>query len=174
MLSEDDFSYALENTKVIRNPEKRIDTFSSSFINYTLITEDMDQVRLSKVREGSIQAEKPEIISPDHFSKLLLDGFGEKANQFAESISRFGNQWALLKYGFKVSKSDFRVYEVNEPIDLLAPRLLDEIEARNDPMSAVLTGVDDGWEVCLLKFMLDLSAASGGQNLRDFRDQGLI
>jgi hypothetical protein len=174
MLSEDDFQYALENTEVIRPPEKRLETFSTTIFNYILITEDMDQINLSKVREGSIHSERPQIITPENYSKLMLEGFGEKAHDFAEMISHQAQQWAILRYGFRVSKSDIREYEVHEPMTAVAARVRDEVESRNDPLSAVVTGVDDGWEVCLLKFMLDLSLASGGGNIKDFNDRGLL
>lgn len=174
MLSEDDFHYALENTHVIRPPQKRLETFSTTTFNYILITEDMDQINLSKVREGSIHSDRPQIITPDNYSKLMLEGFGEKARHFAEMISGHTSHWAILRYGFKVSKSDMREYEVHEPMASVAARIRDEVEGRNDPLSAVVTGVDDGWEVCLLKFMLDLSMASGSRNIQDFNDRGLL
>jgi len=34
--------------------------------------------------------------------------------------------------------------------------------------------VDDGWEVCLLKFMVDMIAASMQGNLGDFRERGML
>jgi len=34
--------------------------------------------------------------------------------------------------------------------------------------------VDDGWEVCLLKFSLDMVLASGGEHVRDLRRHGLL
>jgi len=34
--------------------------------------------------------------------------------------------------------------------------------------------VDDAWEVCLLKFTIDLVERSSGDNLGDFRKRGLI
>jgi len=38
----------------------------------------------------------------------------------------------------------------------------------------VLTGVDDGWEVCLLKFALDMVLTSGNENVRDLKHRGLL
>lgn len=174
MLTEDDFHYALENTRVIRPPEKRLETFSTTTFNYILITEAMDQINLSKVREGSVHSERPQIITPDNYSKLMLEGFGEKAQEFAEMVSGQASQWAILHYGFRISKSDIREYEVHEPMTSVAERVKDEVESRKDPLSAVVTGVDDGWEVCLLKFMLDLSMASGSRNIQDFNERGLL
>ena len=43
-----------------------------------------------------------------------------------------------------------------------------------EPLSAIIQGVDDAWEVCLLKFTIDLVKESAGGNLGDFRGKGLI
>jgi len=43
-----------------------------------------------------------------------------------------------------------------------------------EPLSAVIQGVDDAWEVCLLKFTIDMIERSSGGNIGDFRKRGLI
>jgi len=45
---------------------------------------------------------------------------------------------------------------------------------KNNPLSTVLTGVDDAWEVCLLKFMMDYIQKSSGGNIQDFKKRGLL
>jgi hypothetical protein len=49
-----------------------------------------------------------------------------------------------------------------------------KVESKNESLSAVIHGVDDAWEVCLLKFTIDLVERSSGNNLGDFRKRGLI
>ena len=44
--------------------------------------------------------------------------------------------------------------------------------AAGDP--ELLTGVDDGWEVCLLKFMVDMIQTSFPGNMGDFRERGML
>jgi hypothetical protein len=56
----------------------------------------------------------------------------------------------------------------------VSDRVKRDVEAKGDPLSAVLTGVDDGWEVCLLKFALDMVLASGGDHVRDLKRRGLL
>jgi hypothetical protein len=174
MSSIDDFHYALEQTEIILPPEKRLETFGTSVLNYYLITEDMDKVNLSKVREGSIEAARTQIISPGNLAKLMLEGFGEEASKLAEVISANSQRFAFLKYGFTVKKNDIRMYEAHEPIDAVIARVKGDVAAKADPLSAVIKGVDDAWEVCLLKFMLDMANASGEKNIRDMRDRGLL
>jgi hypothetical protein len=174
MLTQDDINYALENTNLVLPPERRIETFGTSILNYYLVTEEMDSTGESRVREGTIVAEKPQILTPQNLSKLLLDGFGDKAQQFADLISNHSDKFAVLKYGFTMRKSDVRVYEVHDPFEAVVNRVVEEVKAKNNPGSAVLTGVDDAWEVCLVKFMMDMVTSSGEANLRDLRRRGLI
>jgi formate dehydrogenase maturation protein FdhE len=174
MLTPDDFEYAMENTRVVLSPQRRLETFGTTLLNYHLVTEEMDRVNCSRVREGRIEADKPQIVSPAHFSKLLLEGFGEKAQRFAEALSEYGGQMAILKYGFSVRKADIRTFEVHEPLEQVVSRVSEEVARKNDPLAAVVVGVDDGWEVCLLKFMFDMVAASGQGNIDDLRRRGRL
>jgi hypothetical protein len=174
MLSPDDFTYALENTRVLLAPTQRLDTFGTSLFNYFLVTEEMDEVNLSRVREGHIHAERPQIVTPQNIAGLFLDGFGDQGRRFADQISAQPGRFAFLKYGFRVSKSDIRSYDVHESLENVAGKLKAELELKNEPLTALLTGVDDGWEVCLLKFMVDMIAASAPGNMGDFRERGML
>ncbi|MDR1192029.1 MAG: hypothetical protein LBK60_10275 [Verrucomicrobiales bacterium] len=172
MSAIDDFHYALEQTVVIQPPERRLSTFSVSMLSYYLVTEDLDAVNVSRVREGSIEAARPQIITPGNFSKLMLEGFGEQAERLAAALSE--RRAGFLKYGFTVKKSDLRTYEAHEPVDAVIARVKGDVAAKHDPLSVIIKGVDDAWEVCLLKFMMDLVGASGEKNLRDLRERGLL
>ena len=48
------------------------------------------------------------------------------------------------------------------------------VDLAEEPLSAVIQGVDDAWEVCLLKFTIDLIERSSGGNLGDLRRRGLM
>lgn len=173
-MTEDDFQYAMENTRVIVSPQKRLETFGTSVLNYYLITEPMDAVNGSYVREGKIVAEKPQIIAPHQIAQLFVEGFGERGENYARWINDRAKNMAFLKYGFIVRKSDIRFYEVNESSEKVIGDLTDQLKQKNDPLSALLLGVDDGWEVCLLKFMIDMISSSSQGNLDDFRRKGFL
>jgi len=174
MISWDSFNYAMENTRVIMPPQRRLETFGTTVLNYHLITEDMDKVNLSHVREGRIEAGKPQIVSPATFSKLLLDGFGEKAEQFAELLNRHSEHFAVLKYGFNIRKAEATAYELHEPFEAVLEKVQTHVKGKNDPLAVVISGIDDAWEVCLLKFMFDMIAASGAGNIDDLRNRGML
>ena len=53
-------------------------------------------------------------------------------------------------------------------------RLTEDLAGRADPSSALISGVDEAWEVCLLKFTMDLIQRSSGENLDEWKRRGLI
>lgn len=174
MFSEHHFQYALENTEVILAPDRHIESFGNTLINYYLITEDMDQLSLTRVREGKIQAEKPQIITPHQMTKLMIDGFGEKAQEFADFVSAHPERFTFLRYGFRMRKDEFQTYEAHEPLEAVLQKIQSQVAAKNAPFAAILKGVDDAWEVSLLKFMVDMMNSSAGTNFNDFRRKGLL
>jgi hypothetical protein len=174
MLKRDDFEYAIENTLVIVPPQKKLETFGETVLNYYLITEDMDKVNMVHIREGVIRAERPQILSPESVAKLVLEGFSEQGQKYADFVNQFSHQIKILQYGFQFKKDEIRNYEAHESRDLVADKIKAEMEKKDDPFAALLVGVEDGWEVCLLKFMMELISQSGEGNFQDLRKKGLI
>jgi len=174
MWSEDDFQYAVENTRVIVAPEQQIATFGATSFRFYLISELMDQVNEVRVRDGRIHAERPQIVTPDQYARLLLEGFGEQAQQYAEQLRERMRSIAVLRYGFQFRKTDVTENRVRDSLEAVIARTCTHVENAAEPRSAVIQGVDDAWEVCLLKFTIDLIGRSSGENLGDFRRRGLL
>ena len=105
-VKKDDFDYAIENTQVILAPEQKIATFGSTSFRFYLISELMDRVNEVRVRDGKIHADRPQILTPEHFSRLLLEGFGEKAQRYVEQMREHLRSMAVLRYGFQFRKTD--------------------------------------------------------------------
>ncbi len=101
-MTRDDFDYAIENTHVIVAPERQIATFGSTSFDFYLISELMDQVDQVRIRNGKIHAERPQILAPEHYCRLLLDGFGEKAERYIEQLREHARNIAVLRYGFAI------------------------------------------------------------------------
>lgn len=177
MFTADDFQYALENTRVLLGPQRQIETFGSTRFRFHLLTESMDRVNEVNVRGGMIDAERPQILTPAHHAQLLLDNFGEQAREFADWLRQPGSPMAsLIKYGFRFRRSEITEHVVRESIESVGDRLCAEVAAGHDrePLSAVIRGVDDAWEVCLLKFTMDLVQGSAASNANDLRRRGLL
>lgn len=174
MFSEDDFQYAIENTRVILAPERQIASFGSTSFRFYLISELMDQVNEVRVRDGRIHAERPEILTPEHYCRLLLEGFGDKAERYVERLRDRTRNIAVLRYGFQFRKTDVTEKTVRDSMESVTARTKSQVERSDEPLSAVIQGVDDAWEVCLLKFTVDLIERSSGGNMGDFRKRGLL
>jgi hypothetical protein len=174
MLSEDSFQYALENTRVVVAPRRRLETFGTSLLDYYLVTEDMDNAHLTRVREGRIEAERLQIVAPRHFAKLLVEGFGERAEAFADFVSANASRFAFLKYGFRFRKNELRTYDVHEPAEAVLAKIEAGVKAKDAGLSVVLHGIDDAWEVCLLKFMVDFVQQSAPGQMDEMRRRGLL
>jgi len=173
-VTRDDFDYAIENTHVIVAPERQIATFGNTSFDFYLISELMDRVNQVRVRNGKIHAERPQILTPEHYCRLLLDGFGEKAERYIEQLREHARNIAVLRYGFQFRKTDLSEHTLCDSVDAVINRTKRKVEDTNKPLSAIIHGVDDAWEVCLLKFTIDLVERSSGNNLGDFRKRGLI
>ncbi len=174
MLNDDSFQYAMENTQVLFAPERRIETFGNTRFRFYVITEPMDRANEVRVRNGYVHAERPQIVAPGHYSKLLLDGFGDKGREFARWLEQHMENLAVLKYGFQFRRTDAVESILQCSPEEAFKRIQGTAEFSEEPLNAVIQGVDDAWEVCLLKFTVDLIQQSAPGNLGDFRKRGLL
>lgn len=174
MIEEHDFHYAMENTRVVVQPKNVIETFGTTTFRFLLVSELMDETNAVRIREGRIDAERPRIMSPHHFSKLLLEGFGDSAQSYADWAEQNPNAFKILRYGFQLRKTDLEHNTVRDSMEAVVGRLEQDLAARNDPMAALIAGVEEGWEVCLLKFTMDIIQRSAGENLGEWKRRGLI
>ncbi len=173
-MKKDDFDYAVENTQVILAPERQIATFGCTSFQFYLISELMDHVDQVRVRNGKIHAERPQILTPEHFRRVLLEGFGEKAQHYVDQLHEHLRNVAVLRYGFQFRKTDVTEETIRDSIEAVINRTKHRVENANEPLSAVIQGVDDAWEVCLLKFTIDMIERSSGGNIGDFQKRGLL
>lgn len=174
MIEPHDFQYAIENTRVVVLPKDLIETFGTTSFSFLLVSELMDDVNAVRVRGGKVEAERPRIVSPHSFQKLALEGFGESARDFADWLEEHADNLRILRYGFQLRKTDVRQNVLHEPLDAVLGRLEEEITRGGDPRSALIAGVDDAWEVCLLKFTMDLIRRSADGNVGEWKRRGLI
>ena len=136
--SRDDIRYAAEMTRVVYEPDRRIDTFGDTRFNFLLLSELMDEVNVVRVRKNG-------------------PGF-----------------LTLLEYGFRFKRSEVSEEILHEPLDSVRGRLLDQVRNGEDTFMALIEGVDDAWEVSLLKFTVEMIQKSHEINIFDFKRKGLL
>jgi len=164
-----DFIYALENTEIVRLPRQRLETFGTTLLHYHLITELMDEVGRSRIRQGKVKAYRPEIITPERFGREILEGFGEEARKYIEWLRSHESDIYILKYGFRITKEEISEQTVSANADLVVEQVCREVDQRQEAMHGVVKGVEDPWEVCLLKLLVEVARFSAPYNARELR-----
>jgi hypothetical protein len=104
---------------------------------------------------------------------VLLEGFGDEAREFAEWMESNASMAKILRYGFQFRKTNFAEKIVKEPMDAALGRIEEELQRGDDPFAALIAGVDDVWEVCLLKFTTEMIQRSAGENIAEWKRRGL-
>lgn len=170
-----DFWYAVQNTQVLQMPRRTLATFGATRISYHLITEPMDSVNQVRVREGTLEAAQPQILTPQHMAHTDLEGFSDaEADRFFEWLRKNQPDLRFLKYGFAISKQDVRDTLLHEKLEAVEQNVLDHVETGKDDFSAVVRGVDQPWEVCLLKLMVDLVESAMPSQVNELQQRNLL
>ena len=107
-------------------------------MNYTLLAQPMDDPTRTRVREGKFD------ITGANVGGNYVGDFGDPATAkvIAETL-------------------------IGEPLDVVRERALRAHERRADPYAALVVGVDEPWDVCLLHLFLRLVQASLPRALHD-------
>lgn len=178
MPSPDDIQYALETTRVLREPDHRIQTFGETRFDFQIISELMDRVGEVRIRKGRVEAQRPQILRPEPYREIELDGFHpevrERMERMIEKFHAEGHDLAFLRYGFRFSRGDVAEEIVHDSIDTVRERVMEDIRRSGNPALAVIEGVDDTWEVSLLKFSFEMIMRSHQINAFDLRRKGLL
>ena len=172
--SQFDFWYAVSNTRVVLLPSRRLETFGTTILNYHMISELMDTVNKVRIREGRIQAYRPQIITPQSIDATLLEGFGQEAEQYAEWLKANARDVRILQYGFAIRKQEISEHVVSDKLEAVVERVEKEVKGKDDPMAAIVVGVEAPWEVCLLKMMVEISGNSFPGNVRELERRKLF
>lgn len=166
-----DFWYAVNNTEVLVTPPRRLETFGETAIDYRLVTEMMDSTDKVRIREGRLHAYRPRILSPNPSSEQTLEGFGdEEAASYLAWLREHAQDLMLLQYGFRIRKEGVREEIVTDRLEAVLERVKADMKDRDNPLAALLVGVDEPWEVCLVKLMVDLVQRSAPHHMRALQD----
>jgi len=165
-----DFWYGINHSQVILFPKRKLESFGTTTIHYHLATELMDAVNQTRIREGKIHAFKPQLVLPSHFADSILEGFSEEeAGKYMDWLQRNEHNLVILKYGFKIKKEEIRTEIVHRPVEEVVEDLKAEVERKDQPMEAVLKGVEEPWEVCILKLMVEMVEMSANSNATEIQ-----
>ncbi|MEI6605438.1 MAG: hypothetical protein WCP35_09020 [Verrucomicrobiota bacterium] len=178
MHSPDDIQYALETTRVLREPDRRIETFGETRFEFQIISELMDRVGQVRIRTGEVEAMRPRILRPVPYREIELEGFDATArtrmDELIEKLRSEGKNLAFLQYGFQFKRGQVHEEIIHDSMDAVRERVLEDIRRTGNPTRAIIEGVDDAWEVSILKFSFDMIIRSHEINAFDFKRRGLL
>ena len=106
--------------------------------------------------------------------KKALIVLSEVDAQVIASAANIPGFLTLLEYGFRFKRSEVSEEILHEPLDSVRGRLLDQVRNGEDTFMALIEGVDDAWEVSLLKFTVEMIQKSHEINIFDFKRKGLL
>lgn len=174
MLTPDNFQYAMETTKVLHEPARRIETFGMTRFEFEILSEPMDSVGKVCIRRGEVQAQKPQLIKPDGFTEIDLEGFDPKVLKVIEHLKEQGLDLSFLQYGFQFKRSDVSEEIIHDRLENVCDKALEAVRVSGNPSLAIIQSVDDAWEVGIMKFTLDMIMKSTDINRFDFKRRGLL
>jgi hypothetical protein len=168
--------YVVENTEVLRPPEQALITFGSSTVHYYMVTEPV-YAELSHItdetviREGTVIAERPQIVTP-YYLVNLFQGF-DHGKEYAQFIlQEYGPHEPGLLYRYKNQLNSTDI--VSEPLTEVASKLIAKLEREREPLATVIKGVDEMWDVSLMKFIHDFTANSLRSNVAELQGRGFL
>jgi len=166
---------AVSNTQVLRLPRQTLATFGTTVINYYLLTEpiysEIVKGEETVIREGRVSSERPRVVTPYYLTKL--EGFGESAKRYLDMvIQQYGLHMPGLYYNYKNEPKDLLI--VSDKMEVVIGRLNEKIDKDKDNLSAIIKGVDELWDVSLLKFISEVTQGSLRSNVAEMNSMGLL
>ena len=167
---------AVRHTEIVRPPKQSLATFGTTNIYYYLVTEPayaelMKNVTETVVREGRVIAERPRVVTPYYLSHL--EGFSSKARRYFEMlIEKHGSNIHGLFYSYRNEPKELNI--VSDNLLSVVDKLNTEIDERGDPLTSIIKGEDELWDVSLMKCIYEITGSSIRSNLLQMGARGLL
>ena len=176
MEDRQDWMRAIEQTWVVRFPRQHLATFGATNISYHVVTEPIYQElqpdrQEGVVRTGRVLAARPAVITPTY--ALNLHGFSSEAYEYLQDLAqRYGPNSPGILYQYKNEAEKIDI--VSGAPGEIAQRIGADLDRRKEDLSVVMVGVDELWDVALLKFIYEFTASSAARNVQEFQASGLL
>ena len=175
--NEHDWRRAVDQSWIVRFPKQRLHTFGSTNIAYYVVTEPIYQGFQESEREegvvrtGRVIAERPAIVTPTY--AMSLDGFSSEAYEYFSHVAQDAgpnSPGILYQYRNSTDKMDI----VGGVPSEIAHRIASDLDRRQEDMSVVMVGVDEAWDVALLKFIYEFTSSSVAGNVQELAGKGML
>jgi len=175
-IDDERIEYAIRHTEVLRLPKQSLATFGTTNLYYYLLTEPaysefVGNVSETVIREGRVIAERPRIVTPYYLSRL--EGFSLDARRYFEMLLRTHSPSTPgLLYTYKNEPKELNI--ISDNLLSVVDKLNAEIDKRGDPLTSIIRGADELWDVSLLKFIYEMTRSSLRDNVLEMGSRGLL
>jgi len=175
-IDDERIRYIVQHTEILRPPKRSLATFGTTNIYYYLVTEPayselVKNVTETVVREGRVIAERPRIVTPYYLSRL--EGFSPDAKRYFDMlIKAHGSNAPGLFYTYRNEPKGLNI--VSDKLLSVVEKLNAEIDKRGDPLTSIIKGKDELWDVSLMKFIYEVTRSSLPDNLLQMETRGLL
>jgi hypothetical protein len=165
---------AVKQTEILRAPKQSLYSFGTTNLYYYLVTEPVYSEKSrppeTVIREGKVVADRPKIVTPYYLSRL--EGFSLEARRYFESVLNEKSNTSGLLYTYKNEPKEMNI--VSGPLSAAVAKLNDELDLRGDPLVSIIKGLDELWDVSLMKFIYEITRTSLPDNVRQMGQRGLL
>ncbi len=151
--------YAVKHTEILRPPKQSLATFGTTNVRYYLVTEPVysdiiENVAETVIREGRVIAERPRIVTPYYLSRL--EGFSPDAKRYFNGLlSTHGPDAPGMFYTYKNEPKELNI--VSDNLLSVVSKLNAEIDRRGDPLTSIIKGEDELWDISIMKFIYEVT-----------------
>ncbi len=174
MNDEEKLSQAISRTQVLRAPRQALATFGITSIEYYLVTQPVyaeEAEQETVVRRGRVVANRPRIVTPSYLSRV--EGFSADARCYlGRLMAEHGPDAPGIYYTYRNEPGGLDI--VSQDMNQVLEAINREIDEKHNPLSAVIRGEDEMWDVSLMKFIFEMTTSSFGQNVLEMQSRGLL
>jgi len=176
-IDDEKIQEAVSHTEILRPPKRSLATFGTTNIYYYLVTEpaysELEEASSNEtvIREGKVIAERPRIVTPYYLSQI--EGFSSDARKYFDIlIKTHGANAPGLFYSYKNEPEELTI--VSDNLLAVVDKLNLDIDKSGNPLTSIIKGADELWDVSLLKFIYELTRSSLPDNLLQLGSRGLL
>jgi len=175
-INDERIKEAVSRTEILRPPKRNLATFGTTNIYYYLLTEPAYSELVkggneTVIREGKVVAERPRIVTPYYLSQI--EGFSSDARKYFDILVKtHGANAPGLFYSYKNEPEELTI--VSDNLLAVVDKLNLDIDKSGNPLTSIIKGMDELWDVSLLKFIYELTRSSLPDNLLQLGSKGLL
>lgn len=173
-MDDDRIRDAVRQTEILRAPKQSLYSFGTTNLYYYLVTEPVYSEKSrppeTVIREGKVIADRPKIVTTYYLSRV--EGFSPEARRYFESVLDEKSNASGLLYTYKNEPKEMNI--VSGPLSEAVAKLNDDLDLRGDPLVSIIKGMDELWDVSLMKFIYEITRTSLPDNVRQMEQRGLL